>query len=1164
MAPKATLGAHRLPPAPDAPREDRLRRSREMLFHALTQRAMVAVVGSGCSIPLGYPSWKRLATELIDRTLEVLSSRRHGGEGNGRRDHLRRLRQRIDVPAPVDSQELMFAIGTCKKALGGDALEDSLFHRYFEDRFGRPEPAVPVSPNPHRALLRLPINRFVTTNYDCEIERALAIERNTAREELGIGAGAARSPGTKSRLSFTQRPENCDQLALFALARVADANNMVFHCHGRFDDPGSIVATELDYQRWYLAEEGEAASGFLQTFDLLFNSNPILFVGFGVRDEDLMRPLRRIGASNPERRQFRPLFALLPEASDGEDWDSHERLFERYGLNVIPFLAPDTSEPEAWGRVLVDELARLEEERQRWQDEWLEKPMLRKVMVKARPPEPYRHYSVDSRGHETLGPQRVAAKLEELKEEALGRARVIGLIGPGGTGKSWHAMRLLEVMQRETSAFEGFFFWSSYYADDKLTFLDRLLEYIDPQGSRPATRLIQLRECLARSRHLIVLDGLERLLRTTDDPEVGASYDPFTRRLLEIIAEPTSQSTVVLTSRLWPQDLDENPPWITKHTLKRMRTEDIRGIEPFDGFDRAQVSALCSLLEGHAYALFLAGRFIRQGPRGEAADNLLTLHRVLSGAPPDRRLSSMIELAVEALDQETDNLARALLERLAVFMSPVTEETVGLCFALAAAGKGSRGSTPSARQVVDELLASGLLFRVASGPTERDVPAFSVHPTVRSYIFHQASEVGQDVLPNFTLAGFTSSRAAVHPGSPAAAKLVGELFDRLHDEAVREASEGRSDVARQFCRSMFGVMRSRMETNTVPRWTTYPEYIRFGLRLADLAKQLSPALWSFREPHELAEIERPGGPLYADELAFVYNDVGLTLCAKGYMPDTLSVWEQGYEINRIIEGTAELPLYSLQSQLHLGHTFIELGNLPIADYYLQETAQTNHKVKDRDYAGRILGYQALVSHYRGHLEEADAMYEKALEDLKEGGGNPRAQSFFLSHRAKLAMALGHLDKAEEYIRSSRAQAEGIRADDLVAYARTAQGRLFREQGAFVEANREFHTALAEARRLGIRRLEAEILTGLARLALKLGDSALARSRAMAALGIANEMGLGLRQMQSLLVLGMATAKAGPRRLGVAYLRLAKRLGDEQGYWLRSREAEQCLHELGEE
>ncbi len=1166
VARTVALGAHRLPMPLDASRAERLRRSREMLAHALTQETTVAVVGSGCSTPLGYPTWNGLAQELVEKALATLAE---GSSTDDRVDPRRRLlafQGRLSAPQRIDSPELMFAIGLAKRVLTQNPGAGDLYLRYLVDRFRPMTSPVGFKHNPHRALVRMPIDRFVTTNYDCEIERALKDERGIVWEDFRIETAVDLARRARPPLSFTQESDNLEQLALFALAGVSDAKNMVFHCHGRYDHPESVIATEADYQRWYLTEEGEeeAAPAFLQTFDLLFNSNPILFVGFGLGDEDLLRPLRRIAATTPERAPFRPLFALLPEAADGEDWNRHEQLFERYGLNVIPFPAPGGRGAESWGRALCTALTQLEEERLTWRDGWFEKPMFRTVTVRARPPEPYRHYSVDPRGHETLGRARVEQMIQVLKEEALAGARVIGLVGAGGTGKSWHAMRLLEELQRETSAFAGFFFWSSYYADDSLTGLDRMLGYIDPHGDCTVSRLTRLREVLTKSRYLIVLDGFERLLRPTEEPEMGQSTDPVTKRLLGYFAESTSHSTLVLTSRLWPEDLALEDPAIRRHLLTRMRTGDLEDVEPFSWLDRAEVSALCSLLEGHAYALFLAGRFIRQGSRAEAPKRCLDLRRELAKGHPSSRLGPMIDQAVAAAGQEAGPLARALLERLAVFMSPVSAETVERCLALAAESTDSGATMPSAAEMIERLEKGGLLFRVASGPTEREPPAFTAHPTVRSHLFEQADEVGRDVLPNFTLAGFTSSRAAVHPGSQATAQRVRQLFERLHGEAERALEAGRVDVARELCRSLFGMMRSRMESNTVSRWTTYGEYLRYGFRLVDLAKRLSPDLWSFREPHELPEIEHADAPLYADELAFVYNDIGLTLCAEGYMQDTLDIWKEGYEINRILEGTAEVPRYTLQSQLHLGHTFLELGQLTVADQYLKEAEQTNYTVKDLDYSGRILGYQALISYYRGHLDAADTMFAETLRKLREAGGNPRAQSFFLNHRVKLAMVLRRFDQAELFVQSSHALAASIRAEDLLAYTRAALGRLFREQGSFETANGELHAALREARHLGIRRLEAEVLTSLARVALALGDTALARRRAMAALGIANELGLGLRKTQSLLLLGTATVKAGQAPLGAAYLRLAKKLGEEQGYRLRSREAEQQLQALGQE
>src|SRR6185503_11326406 len=97
----------------------------------------------------------------------------------------------------------------------------------------------PAPSPPLAALLDLPLYRFVTTNYDHEIERALMVRRGIPEEEFGLSGSSSRQPR-----SFTQKSENCNQLALFALAEVEEARNLVFHCHGRIDDFESIIATE--------------------------------------------------------------------------------------------------------------------------------------------------------------------------------------------------------------------------------------------------------------------------------------------------------------------------------------------------------------------------------------------------------------------------------------------------------------------------------------------------------------------------------------------------------------------------------------------------------------------------------------------------------------------------------------------------------------------------------------------------------------------------------------------------------------------------------------------------------------------------------------------------------------------------------------------------------
>lgn len=113
----------------------------------------------------------------------------------------------------------------------------------------------------------------------------------------------------------------------------------------------------------------------------------------------------------------------------------------------------------------------------------------------------------------------------------------------------------------------------------------------------------------------------------------------------------------------------------------------------------------------------------------------------------------------------------------------------------------------------------------------------------------------------------------------------------------------------------------------------------------------------------------------------------------------------------------------------------------------------------------------------------------------------------------------------------------------------------------MRARLEYNAVLKEAQRIGLRKLETRALTALSRLALDQRDADSAHGYALHSLRLANEMGLGIRQTHSLVVLGLATLSIDERDLGIALLRQAKKLADSQEYWARSREAENKLQEL---
>jgi len=157
-----------------------------------------------------------------------------------------------------------------------------------------------------------------------------------------------------------------------------------------------------------------------------------------------------------------------------------------------------------------------------------------------------------------------------------------------------------------------------------------------------------------------------------------------------------------------------------------------------------------------------------------------------------------------------------------------------------------------------------------------------VHPIVRGYVYQRIHHASSDLIPNFTLPGFTAGTATVDPGSsPESAAVVTDIFKRLHDAAEKAStSETGHRNAQQLCRAAFGVVRSRMEANTSPRWTTYDNYLRVLIKIGSLAKTIAPSLWDYAERHDIRAVEHDDGPFYADELAWLYNEIGLTSYAK--------------------------------------------------------------------------------------------------------------------------------------------------------------------------------------------------------------------------------------------------------------------------------------------
>ena len=107
------FGVHKLDPKPGATRAERLQRSEHMLARVLNLNTTIAFVGSGCSVPLGYPMWREFTTKVVEETLATVKST---PSLKLTTSQLRRFRRLLTGKADIKSDQLLFMLGVCQQA----------------------------------------------------------------------------------------------------------------------------------------------------------------------------------------------------------------------------------------------------------------------------------------------------------------------------------------------------------------------------------------------------------------------------------------------------------------------------------------------------------------------------------------------------------------------------------------------------------------------------------------------------------------------------------------------------------------------------------------------------------------------------------------------------------------------------------------------------------------------------------------------------------------------------------------------------------------------------------------------------------------------------------------------------------------------------------------
>lgn len=197
-----------------------------------------------------------------------------------------------------------------------------------------------------KAVRDLGIKQYITTNYDFEIERFfqdLGYRRFPSRKSLEDGQVVDRTGedpddfridgigGVLRDLSFTR--DRAADLTAFSVGH-GQSGAAVYHLHGRATKADSLVVTERDYMQLYLAQDQHRET-VDEGIDVTFSGAPLLFLGLGMEETDLLRPLRQF-VSNRGRAIGHTAVALLPgDKPYAARTKFSSALYLRYGIHTV-------------------------------------------------------------------------------------------------------------------------------------------------------------------------------------------------------------------------------------------------------------------------------------------------------------------------------------------------------------------------------------------------------------------------------------------------------------------------------------------------------------------------------------------------------------------------------------------------------------------------------------------------------------------------------------------------------------------------------------------------------------------------------------------------------------------------------------------------------------
>jgi tetratricopeptide (TPR) repeat protein len=658
-----------------------------------------------------------------------------------------------------------------------------------------------------------------------------------------------------------------------------------------------------------------------------------------------------------------------------------------------------------------------------------------------------------------------------------GSCPMFAYVAIGGMGKSaltWYWLQ--EDIIKQGLAPEGIIWWSFYDREARFeTFLEKAIKYVS-KGEKDPKQIPGVRDkmetlytFLCNNRFLIVLDGVERVLRTyaglgspyqgdevTEDKkqEFRACIDPNIGTFLQWLASSNIKTKTLLTSRLPIKELDDIAGCLHKE-LKKLNKEDAVDFFHLQGVkgNRDEIERACEPFGYHPLSLRLLSGMIVKDPKYMGDIKAWTKYNPLLELKGKEHY--ILELAYNSLDEKK----QTLISKLSAFRNPMDYNSI-LIF-------NEFEVEREFDEALVELVDRGLLLK------DVEKNKYDLHPIVRRYCYYER----------------LLDKTAVH-------SQLRDYFAAVPEPEKIESLDDLAPVIELYHHTVnSGGYNEAMELYRDR--LSHPLYFQFGaynLQI-DLLRALFPD-GEDKLPRLKSEVAQ----------AWTLNGLANSYFLSGQSKKAVSLFERNNELQEKAGDKENLAI----GLGNLARSQMMIGDFKSAESNLRRRISLCQEIKDE--FREAVGHQELgrLLAYQGKFEESEKELAKSLK-YDEEHNDKQGQCVGWAYRALRALLMSDAEEALRSAKRARELADVEKMEIDIIRAEWLLGASYLAKGGLKEAEEHLSEALVRDRRINLVELEPDILLELAKLRFKKGDKEEALKLAEEALGIANRSEYRLKQ-----------------------------------------------------